>query len=233
MKKILLPLLASLFLIPACGGGDSGDGLEALADAIESSINDVDDDEVGADLLKGKAACVAEKAIAYGAEELEKNGITLETVNDPDFDPEDLPEGGQEIVINSTLDCLTPSDMAEGIMQGAAEEGEPISMDAALCYAENMSREEWRVIISSEEDSDEAGAIFLGLIASCPQLLVEIFMDDMGIDRSAAECAVEALSGPLLASLASVGEGEEPDMEALAELFEAFVGCGVDPEMMG
>jgi len=30
-----------------------------------------------------------------------------------------------------------------------------------------------------------------------------------------------------------VGEGEEPDMEALVELFEAFVGCGVDPEMMG
>ena len=89
------------------------------------------------------------------------------------------------------------------------------------------------MIISSEEDSDEAGAIFLGLIAACPQLLVEIFMDDMGIDRSAAECAVEALSGPLLASLASVGEGEEPDMEALVELFEAFVGCGVDPEMMG
>ena len=136
-------------------------------------------------------------------------------------------------MINSTLDCITASDVAEGIMQGAAEEGEPISMEAALCYAENMSREEWRVIVSSEEDSDEAGAIFLGLIADCPQLLVEIFMDDMGIDRSAAECAVEALSGPLLSSLASVGEGEEPNMEDLGELFEAFIGCGVDPEMMG
>ena len=177
-----------------------------------------------------KNACIAESAIAYGAEELEKNGITLETIDD---DIETLPEGGQEIVINSTLDCITASDVAEGIMQGAAEEGEPISMEAALCYAENMSREEWRVIVSSEEDSDEAGAIFLGLIADCPQLLVEIFMDDMGIDRSAAECAVEALSGPLLSSLASVGEGEEPNMEDLGELFEAFIGCGVDPEMMG
>ncbi len=118
-------------------------------------------------------------------------------------------------------------------MQGAAEEGEPISMEAALCYAENMSRDEWRVIISSEEDSEEAGAIFLGLIADCPQLLVEIFMDDMGIDRSTAECVVEALSGPLLSSLASAGEGEEPDMEDLEELFVAFIGCGVDPEMMG
>ena len=227
MKKILLPLLASLFLIPACGGGDSDDGLEAIADAIESQI---ENDAEAADFLIGKGACIADKAIAYGAEELEKNGITLETIGD---DIETLPEGGQEIVINSTLDCLTPSDMAEGIMQGAAEEGEPISMDAALCYAENMSREEWRVIVSGEEDSEEAGAIFLGLIADCPQLLVEIFMDDMGIDRSAAECAVEALSGPLLASLASVGEGEEPDMEVLVELFEVFVGCGVDPEMMG
>ena len=226
MKKILLPLLASLFLIPACGGGDSDDGLEALADAIESAIEN--DEE--ADFLIGKGACIAESAIAYGAEELEKNGITLETIDD---DIETLPEGGQEIVINSTLDCITASDVAEGIMQGAAEEGEPISMEAALCYAENMSREEWRVIVSSEEDSDEAGAIFLGLIADCPQLLVEIFMDDMGIDRSAAECAVEALSGPLLSSLASVGEGEEPDMEDLGELFEAFIGCGVDPEMMG
>ena len=226
MKKILLPLLASLFLIPACGGGDSDDGLEALADAIESAIEN--DEE--ADFLIGKGACIAESAIAYGAEELEKNGITLETIDD---DIETLPEGGQEIVINSTLDCITASDVAEGIMQGAAEEGEPISMEAALCYAENMSREEWRVIVSSEEDSEEAGAIFLGLIADCPQLLVEIFMDDMGIDRSTAECAVEALSGPLLSSLASVGEGEEPDMEDLGELLEAFIGCGVDPEMMG
>jgi len=218
--------LASLFLIPACGGGDSDDGLEALADAIESEIEN--DEE--ADFLSGKGACIADKAIAYGAEELEKNGITLETIGD---DIETLPEGGQEIVINSTLDCITASDVAEGIMQGAAEEGEPISMEAALCYAENMSREEWRVIISGEEDSEEAGAIFLGLIADCPQLLVEIFMDDMGIDRSTAECVVEALSGPLLSSLASVGEGAEPDMEDLEELFGAFIGCGVDPEMMG
>lgn len=227
MKKILLPLLVSLLLIPACGGGDSDDGLKALADAIESEIEN--DEE--ADFLSGKGACIADKAIAYGAEELKKNGITLETIGD---DIETLPEGGQEIVINSTLDCITASDVAEGIMQGAAEEGEPISMEAALCYAENMSREEWRVIISGpEEDSEEAGAIFLGLIADCPQLLVEIFMDDMGIDRSTAECVVEALSGPLLSSLASVGESEEPDMEDLQELFEAFIGCGVDPEMMG
>ena len=228
MKKILLPLMASLLLIPACGGGDSGNGLEALADAIESSIEN--DEE--ADFLSGKGECIADKAIAYGAEELEKNGITLETVNDPDFDPEDLPEAGRMIVVESTLDCLTPSDIAEGIMQGAADEGDEISMEAALCYAENMSREEWRLVLS-DGNSDEAGAVFLGLIGDCPQVLVEVFMADMGIDRSAAECAVEALSGPLLSSLASVGEGEEPDMEDLQELFEAFIGCGVDPEMMG
>ena len=226
--------MASLFLLPACGGGDSDDGLEALADAIESSIDDADDDEEGVDFIRGKGACVAENAIAYGAEELEKNGITLETVNDPDFGPENLSEGGQDIVFNSLLDCLTPSDMAEAIMQGAAEEGEPISMDAALCYAENMSREDWRVIISSEEDSDEAGAIFLGLLGDCPQVFVEIIMADLGVDRSAAECVVEGLSGPLLTALASMGESdEEPDMELITELFEAFVGCGVDPEMMG
>ena len=183
--------MASLFLIPACGGGDSDDGLEALADAIESAIEN--DEE--ADFLIGKGACIAESAIAYGAEELEKNGITLETIDD---DIETLPEGGQEIVINSTLDCITASDVAELIMLGAAEEGEPIPMEAALCYAENMSREEWRVILSSEEDSEEAGAIFLGLVGDCPQLLVELFMDDMGIDQSTAECVVEALSGPLL-----------------------------------
>ena len=226
MKKILLPLLASLFLIPACGGGDSDDGLEALADAIESQIEN--DEE--ADFLSGKGACIADKAIAYGAEELEKNGITLETIGDV----ETLPEGGQEIVINSTLDCVTASDMAEGIMQGAAEEGEPISMDAALCYAENMSREEWRVIISSEEDSDEAGAIFLGLLGDCPQVFVEIIMADLGVDQSDAECLVDALSGPLLTELASMGESdEELDVELITELFEAFVGCGVDPEMLG
>ena len=218
--------MTSLFLIPACGGGDSDDGLEALADAIESQIEN--DEE--ADFLSGKGACIADKAIAYGAEELEKNGITLETIGDV----ETLPEGGQEIVINSTLDCVTASDMAEGIMQGAAEEGEPISMDAALCYAENMSREEWRVIISSEEDSDEAGAIFLGLLGDCPQVFVEIIMADLGVDQSDAECLVDALSGPLLTELASMGESdEELDVELITELFEAFVGCGVDPEMLG
>ena len=218
--------MASLFLIPACGGGDSDDGLEALADAIESQIEN--DEE--ADFLSGKGACIADKAIAYGAEELEKNGITLETIGDV----ETLPEGGQEIVINSTLDCVTASDMAEGIMQGAAEEGEPISMDAALCYAENMSREEWRVIISSEEDSDEAGAIFLGLLGDCPQVFVEIIMADLGVDQSDAECVVDALSGPLLTELASMGESdEELDVELITELFEVFVGCGVDPEMLG
>ena len=136
-------------------------------------------------------------------------------------------------MINSTLDCLTASDVAEGIMQGAAEDGEEVSMEAALCYAENMSREEWRVIISSEEDSDEAGAIFLGLLGDCPQVFVEIIMADLGVDQSDAECVVDALSGPLLSSLASVGEGEEPDMEDLGELLEAFIGCGVDPEMLG
>ena len=218
--------MTSLFLIPACGGGDSDDGLEALADAIESQIEN--DEE--ADFLSGKGACIADKAIAYGAEELEKNGITLETIGDV----ETLPEGGQEIVINSTLDCVTASDMAEGIMQGAAEEGEPISMDAALCYAENMSREEWRVIISSEEDSDEAGAIFLGLLGDCPQVFVEIIMADLGVDQSDAECVVDALSGPLLTELASMGESdEELDVELITELFEVFVGCGVDPEMLG
>ena len=89
--------MASLFLIPACGGGDSGDGLEALADAIESSINN--DDEADA-IIKDNSTCIAENAIAYGAEELEKNGITLETIND---DLETLPERGQEIVIDSLL----------------------------------------------------------------------------------------------------------------------------------
>ena len=219
--------MTSLFLIPACGGGDSDDGLEALADAIESQIEN--DEEAG--FLIGKGACIAESAIAYGAEELEKNGITLETIDD---EIESLPEGGQDIVINSTLDCITPSDVAESIMQGAAEEGEPISMDAALCYAENMSREEWRVIISSEEDSDEAGAIFLGLLGDCPQVFVEIIMADLGVDQSDAECVVDALSGPLLTELASMGESdEELDVELITELFEAFVGCGVDPEMLG
>ena len=218
--------MTSLFLIPACGGGDSDDGLEALADAIESQIEN--DEE--ADFLSGKGACIADKAIAYGAEELEKNGITLETIGDV----ETLPEGGQEIVINSTLDCVTASDMAEGIMQGAAEDGDEISMEAALCYAENMSREEWRVIISSEEDSDEAGAIFLGLLGDCPQVFVEIIMADLGVDQSDAECVVDALSGPLLTELASMGESdEELDVELITELFEVFVGCGVDPEMMG
>ena len=66
-----------------------------------------------------------------------KNGITLETIGD---DIETLPEGGQEIVINSILDCITASDVAEGIMQEAAEEGEPISMEAALCYAKTCQR---------------------------------------------------------------------------------------------
>ena len=58
--------MASLLLISACGGGDSDDGLKALADAIELEIEN--DEE--ADFLSGKGACIADKAIAYGAENL-------------------------------------------------------------------------------------------------------------------------------------------------------------------
>ena len=226
MKKILLPVLAFLFLIPACGGGDSDDGLEALAKAIEESIDG--DEESG---LAGKGACVAEKAIAYGADELEKNGITLEVVNDPEFNPEDLPQGGQDIVLETSLDCLSPADIAAIMVQGAAEEGDDLPMEAALCYAENMTREEWRLIVNDGE-SDEALNIFLRLSVQCPEVLVQMFMDDMQIDRSSAECAVAGLSEEILLSLTSTGEGE-PDMETLVELFEVFVACGIDPEMMG
>ena len=60
MKKILLPLLASLFLIPACGGGDSDDGLEAIADAIESQI---ENDAEGADFLKVKVRVLPTKPL--------------------------------------------------------------------------------------------------------------------------------------------------------------------------
>ena len=42
--------MASLFLIPACGGGDSDDGLEALADAIESAIEN--DEEFNSELFE-------------------------------------------------------------------------------------------------------------------------------------------------------------------------------------
>ena len=103
--------------------GDSDDGLKALADAIELEIEN--DEE--ADFLSGKGACIADKAIAYGAEELEKNGITLETIGD-DIDP---PRRRSRDSDQSILDCITASDVAEGIMQEAKEEGEPISMEAA------------------------------------------------------------------------------------------------------
>ena len=71
------------------------------------------------------------------------------------------------------------------------------------------------------------------LIADCPQILVNSFMDDLGLDQEQAECLSESLSDLYLSSLASVGESEDNDMEDLQELFEAFIGCDLTAEMTG
>lgn len=250
MKKLLLPILTVLLVFSACGGdsaekavdtteaaaeandgnnsGSDSDGKrQALADAILTAIEG--DEETP---LSGKGECIANAVLETDMADLEKSGLTLEAVSDPSFDPfDDFTPAGTEIVAAAITTCLSAAELAEIFVQGAEEDGDELSIEVATCWAENLSTDQI-ITIFTNPDSPEAGEVIAASIAKCPQAFIQSLIDEMGIDRSAAECVVEGLSEDLLLRMFAA-EDEEVSMEVFGEYLQVFVDCGVDLELLG
>ena len=179
--------------------------------------------------------CITESVVdEIGLDRLVELGVTEDSGSD-DFDA--LPAEVQGSFINGILDCVGKSGLATLLVQAANEEpddGPPLRMEDAECIAEGLSSEQWTSFLqgafSGQELTDAEGAdFFLGIIESCPQILVNSFKDDLGLDDSQAECLAGALTGTLI-DLFTSGDLENGDAppEVFGELIEALVGCGID-----
>ena len=236
MKKIFCLTLTACFVLAACGSsdgdGESSDGLssgeQAIADALTAElISDpvffpfVDD-----------ATCISETSVGeLGLDKLIELGFTETSV---DIAAAEAPEELQDSFTNAVLDCIGTSGLADYIIEASAEDddGAPLRMEDAQCLVDSLSREQWFEFVktSFEEGDDEAfGAEFFTLILKeCPQILANSLMDDTGLDQEQAECVAESLSENLIDLFASSGLEDDLPPDALGDLIEAFVGCGVD-----
>ena len=253
MKKLVFALLAVSVIVPACGGDDGGSaksmdesssssasasstaseeassssaGAEAFAGALAASLSS--DPEFP---FPGEAVCITESVVdEIGLDRLVELGVSEDAGSD-DFDV--LPVEVQDSFINGILDCVGKSGLANLLVLAANEEpddGPPLRMEDAECIAEGLSSEQWTSFLqgafSGQELTDAEGAdFFVGIIESCPQILVNSFKDDLGLDDSQAEC----LAGSLIDLFASddLENGDAPP-EVFGELIEALVGCGID-----
>jgi len=261
MKKVLFALLALCVVVPACGGDDGGSaksmdesssssasasstaseeassssaGAEAFAGALAASLSS--DPEFP---FPGEALCITESVVdEIGLDRLVELGVSEDAGSD-DFDV--LPAEAQDSFINGILDCVGKSGLATLLVQASNEEpddGPPLRMEDAECIAEGLSDEQWSNFLqgafSGQELTDAEGAdFFLGIIEACPQILVNSFKDDLGLDDSQAECLAGALTGTLI-DLFTSGDLENGDAppEVFGELIEALVGCGIDLEQL-
>ncbi len=232
MKKLLISLLALCVILPACGGDDGGSNAaeQALVDGLAASLSS--DPEFP---FPDEAPCITESlAGEIGFDRLVELGITEDSGNDG-F--EVLPAEIQAGFINGIFDCVGKSGLATLLVQASNEEpddGPPLRMEDAECIAEGLSNEQWTNFLqgafSGQELTEAAEAdFFLQIIESCPQILVNTFKDDLGLDDSQAECLAEALTGTLI-NLFTSGDLENGDAppEVFGELIEALVGCGID-----
>ena len=261
MKKLLFALLALCVVVPACGGDDDGSaksmdesssssasasstaseeassssaGAEAFAGALAASLSS--DPEFP---FPGEALCITESVVdEIGLDRLVELGVSEDAGSD-DFDV--LPAEAQDSFINGILDCVGKSGLATLLVQASIEDpddGPPLRMEDAECIAEGLSDEQWSNFLqgafSGQELTDAEGAdFFLGIIEACPQILVNSFKDDLGLDDSQAECLAGALTGTLI-DLFTSGDLENGDAppEVFGELIEALVGCGIDLEQL-
>lgn len=261
MKKVLFALLALCVIVPACGGDDGGSaksmdesssssasasstaseeassssaGAEAFAGALAASLSS--DPEFP---FPGEALCITESVVdEIGLDRLVELGVSEDAGSD-DFDV--LPAEAQDSFINGILDCVGKSGLATLLVQASIEDpddGPPLRMEDAECIAEGLSDEQWSNFLqgafSGQELTDAEGAdFFLGIIEACPQILVNSFKDDLGLDDSQAECLAGALTGTLI-DLFTSGDLENGDAppEVFGELIEALVGCGIDLEQL-
>ena len=209
---------------------NSSAGAQAFAGALAATLSS--DPEFP---FPDDAICITESVVdEIGLDGLVELGITADSGND-DFDV--LPAEIQVAFVNGIIDCVGKSGLATLLVAAANEDpddGPPLRMEDAECIAEGLSSEQWasflQATFSGDELTDAEGAdFFLGIIEACPQILVNSFKDDLGLDDSQAECLAGALTGTLI-DLFTSGDLENGDAppEVFGELIEAFVGCGID-----
>ena len=181
------------------------------------------------------ATCISETSVGeIGLDKLIELGFTETSVDTPTAE---LPEELQESFNNAVLDCVGTSGLAAYIVEASVDDdgGAPLRMEDAECIANEIDREQWYGFVASsfEEGPDGifAAEFFSAILEACPQILVNSFMDDLGLDQEQAECLSGSLSDTLLDLFAS-GSGELEDNDVPPELFgdliSAFVDCGVD-----
>ncbi|MBB33544.1 MAG: hypothetical protein CL455_07820 [Acidimicrobiaceae bacterium] len=257
MKKVLFALLALCVVVPACGGDDAGsvtsmdESSSSSASASSPASEKADSSSSGEQAFAGALAaslasdpefpfpdeglCITESVVdEIGLDRLIELGITEDSGSD-DF--EVLPAEVQVAFINGIVDCVGKSGLATLLVQLSNEDlddGPPLSMEDAECIAEGLSDEQWSSFLqgafSGDELSDESGAdFFVGVLEACPQILVNSFKDDLGLDQSQAECLAGSLTGTLIDVFTSgaLETGDAPP-EIFGELIEAFIGCGID-----
>ena len=240
MKKIFCLTLTACLFLAACGGNndeaetaESSDGLsfgeQIIADALTAEL--LSDPEFP---FVNNATCISETSVGeIGLDKLIELGFTETSVDTPTAE---LPEELQESFNNAVLDCVGTSGLAAYIVEASVDDdgGAPLRMEDAECIANEIDREQWYGFVASsfEEGPDGifAAEFFSAILEACPQILVNSFMDDLGLDQEQAECLSGSLSETLLDLFASSGglEDDEVPPELFGELIAAFVDCGVD-----
>ena len=234
--------MTALLVLAACGGSnddaesaESSDGLssgeQAIADALTAEL--VSDPEFP---FVDDAICISETSVSViGLDKLTELGFSATSVDTP---AAELPEEIQEAFTNAVLDCAGTTGLAAYIVEASAEDddGAPLRMADAECIANGLDREQWYEFVASSFEAETpddvfAAEFFSAILTACPQILVNSFMDDLGLDQEQAECLSGSLSDTLLDLFAS-GSGELEDNDVPPELFgdliSAFVDCGVD-----
>ena len=207
------------------------EGEQAFADALAASLSSDPDFPFPDDAL-----CISESVVnETGLDRLVELGVTADSGNDS-FD--DLPAEVGSKFINGVLDCVGKSGLAILLIEASNEdpqEGPPLRMEDAECIAEELGDEQWSIFLQAAWSEDEivgdaAGAEFFTVILKeCPQILVNGFKDDLGLDDTQAECLAGALTDTLIDAFSSGAlENDEAPPELFEELIVAFVGCGIE-----
>lgn len=239
MRKSIPLLLTLLVLSTACGGSGDASSEQAESGGLSAGEQAIAD-QIAADLISDSefpfsddVACIAEATVSeIGLDRLVELGITEDSTSGS---LEDQPAEVQEVFINSVLDCIGTSGLATLLVEGSEEDKEGLALTAedAQCIGEGLDREQWLVFLKSsflesEMSSDDGEALFAEILKECPQILVNSFKADLGLDQTQAECLVDAFSETLIEAFA-FGEPEgDPSPEVFEEMLLAFIGCGVD-----
>lgn len=242
MKRILYLTVTAFLVLGACGGSNNDAESAGTSNGL-SSDEQVIADALTAELLSDPefpfvddATCISETSVGViGLDKLTELGFSATSVDIP---AAELPEELQNAFTNAVLDCAGTSGLAAYIVEASAEDddGAPLRIEDAECIASGLDREQWYEFVASSFEAESpddlfAAEFFSAILTACPQILVNSFMDDLGLEQEQAECLSESLSGTLLdlftSSSGGLEDGDVPP-ELFGDLISAFVDCGVD-----